>query len=67
MATYIFEKLGIKSEEFISITCVALTILFAIFLNKSIGAPFEKVRDKFRNSTRKMGVASGEVIVAAKP
>lgn len=39
---------GINNKELISIVCVFLSIIFAIFLNKYISNPIEIIRSKFR-------------------
>ena len=48
--TYIASKIGMDNRAILAITSVLLSILFAMFLNSVIGAPFEKIRNKFRHA-----------------
>lgn len=43
-----FRTMGIDNRYVYSLTCVVLAVVFAILLNRCIGAPFERIRDKFR-------------------
>jgi peptidoglycan/LPS O-acetylase OafA/YrhL len=47
---FLLRKIGVTDAYFISISCVLLSFLFAIFLNQFIGQPFEKLRRRLKKS-----------------
>lgn len=53
--TFVLGKLGIADKVFISISSVASSILFSIFLNIYVGSPIELLRNRFR---AKLGIAN---------
>jgi peptidoglycan/LPS O-acetylase OafA/YrhL len=48
LASISFRAMGIDNRYVYSLTCAVLAVGFAILLNRYIGAPFERIRDKFR-------------------
>lgn len=63
--SYISEIYGYTNKVVISLSCVVISIVFAIFLNKYIGSPFERLRNNIRRRSERMsGIVSRRSVIS---